>query len=122
MNPHVIRNGQRIEVETLDTGIVPKKRREPFKAHWVKFPLEWIEVLQRSKSKGAYQLALAILLEALKRQYCGGEIVLSTTVTRMSRATRMRAAKELVELGLIETEQKGKHAMRVSHIYYYHKK
>jgi hypothetical protein len=121
MNHYEIRNGQRIETVVLNPDIIPKKRRKPFKAHWVKFPLEWIEVLQRSKSKGAYQLALAILLEALKRQYCSGEIVLSTTVTRMSRATRMRAAKELVELGLIETEHKGKHAMRVSHIYYYHK-
>jgi len=122
VNPYEIRNGQRIETVVLDTGIVPKKRREPFKAKWVKPPSQWIEVLRHAKSKGTYQLAHMILFEALKREYLGGEIVLSTTVTRMSRATRMRAVNELVELGLIETEQKGRQAMRVSRIYYYYKK
>jgi hypothetical protein len=121
VNPHIIRNGQRIEVETLDTGIVPKKRREPFKAQWVKLPRWWIEVLRRTKSASTKQLAMEILSEVFKREQIGGEIVLSATVTKLLHSTRMRAAKELVELGLIKTEQKGRQAMRVSHVYYYNK-
>jgi hypothetical protein len=38
---YVMRRGQRIEVETVDTGIVPKQRRG-FAMQWVKFPRNWI--------------------------------------------------------------------------------
>jgi hypothetical protein len=117
VSPYVFRNGQRIEVVEVDIGLAPK-RRKLFKAQWVKLTPRWIEVLRHAKNKGTYQLALAILLEAFKRKHCGGEIVLSSAVTRMPRNTTMRAAKELVELGLIKTERKGRQAMRVSHISY----
>jgi hypothetical protein len=116
---YVMRHGKRIEVEILDTGVTPKKRRKPFKAQWVKLPRQWVEALRRSKSVGTYQLALAILFEAFKRKRYGGEIVLSSRVTGMTRYAKCRAAKELVELGLIKTEQKGNGSMRVSRISYY---
>jgi hypothetical protein len=122
MSPYVIRQGKRIETLEFDTGLILKKRREPFKAGWVKIPARWIEVLRQSKSIGTYQLAHVILLEAFKRENCGGEIVLSSTVTGMPRTTRKKATKELIELGLIKTEQKGRQAPRVSLIYYYNKK
>ena len=119
MNPHVIRNGQRIEVVELDTGLAQKKRREPFKAQWVKLPREWIEVLRQSKSASTKQLAMEILLEAFKREQVGGEIVLSSTTTGMNREAKRAAAKELVKLGLIRIERNGSQATRVSYLYYY---
>ena len=114
---YVMRHGRRIEIiDRQDAN--PKKRRKPFKAEWVKLPSKWIEALGKSGRINAYRLALVILLEDFKRKRWGGEVVLSSEVTGMPRNTRMRAAKDLVELGLIETEQRGRGALRVSNIYY----
>jgi hypothetical protein len=63
-----------------------------------------------------YQLAHRIILEAHKRKRIGGEIVLSAEVTGMPRATRWRAIKDLVRLGLIEIEQNGHAAPRVTRL------
>jgi hypothetical protein len=87
----------------------------------VKLPRHWVEVLRKSKNASTWELAVVILLEAFKHEHCGGEIVLSTTATGMPRTTRRKAAKELVEFGLIKTQQKGNQATRVSHLYYYYK-
>lgn len=111
---YVVSHGRRIAVETLDLGTTPKKRRKPFKAEWVKLPLHWAEALRRSKSANTYHLALAILFEAFRRKHVGGEIVLSTVLTRMQRCTKMRAARELARLGLIQIDQNGQKAFRVS--------
>jgi hypothetical protein len=115
---YVWRHGKRIEVETmnLDHLAPPRKRkRKPFKAHWVQMPRWWLEVLQDASASGsAYQLALVVLAEEFKRRYVGGEVVLSSEVTRMPHSTRIRAAKELVELGLISVEWDGKRAGTVS--------
>jgi hypothetical protein len=67
-------------------------------------------------------LALEILFEAFKREHVGGEIVVSSTMTGMPGESRRRSARELVELGLVETEQNGREALRVSNIYYSKKK
>lgn len=119
MTEYVMRRGKRIEVEILDSGVIPKNRRKPFKAQWVKLPLHWTKALGRSKRASTYQLAWIILFEDFKRKHCGGEIVLSSAVTGMTRYTRRRATKELVKLGLIKTQQYGSQSPRVSHIYYY---
>jgi hypothetical protein len=113
---YVVSHGRRIAVETLDLGTTPKKkkRHKPFRAEWVKLPLDWAEALRRSKSANTYHLALAILFEAFRRKHVGGEIVLSTVLTRMQRCTKMRAARELARLGLIQIEQNGQKAFRVS--------
>lgn len=118
MSPYVMRQGRRIAVEELDTGVVPKKKRKPFKAEWAKIPRQWEKALRQSQCVSTYRLALLILFEAFKRERVGGEIVLSSAVTGMPRVTKMKAVKELVELGLIQIEQNGNQAMRVSHIYY----
>ncbi len=111
---YVVRHGRRVEVDALETGAT-KAPRKPFKAEWVKFPLRWVEALQRSKSVSTYQLALAIIVEAFKREHVGGEIVLASTVTGMPKNTRIRAAKEMVELGMIKLyRQKDGQAHRVS--------
>jgi hypothetical protein len=114
---YVMRHGKRIEVETLNTGTSSPRKHKPFKAQFVMVPLRWVETLQRSKSASAYQLALAILLEAFKLKAFkrkGSEITLSSTVTKMPRNTKTRAAKELAELGLIEIKQIGNQAIKVS--------
>ena len=109
---YVHRHGKRIAVDTLNTG-TPTRKRKPFAVRFVKLPDYWIEQLQESKNPGTFKLALRILKEAFKRSYVGGEIVLSTEVTRLSRKVRCRAVKELVKLGLIEIEQNGNQAVRV---------
>lgn len=114
---HVIRRGERVDVETVEVPTSPQRKRPPFKAQFVKLPLRWAEALRRSKSVNTYQLALIILFEAFKRKHTGGEVILSSAVTDMPRCSKMRATKELVELGLIETNQIGRQALRVSIIY-----
>jgi hypothetical protein len=106
----VMRHGKRIEVETFETR-QPKRKRKPFTAwQWVKVPRGWVTTLARSKSTSTYQLAFIILVEALKRKYSKydkPEINLSTKVTGMPRCTKMRAARELADLGLIRLDDKG---------------
>jgi hypothetical protein len=117
MSPYVWREGRRIETVEPDIGPV-LKRRKPFQPEWAKLPRRWVEALRQSKRISTYQLAHIILLEAFKREQIGGEIVLSSAMTGMLGVTRMRAAKELVELGLIKTEKRGRQALRVSLLYY----
>jgi hypothetical protein len=109
--------GQPLEVEV----ITPAAQREPFKAKFVQVPLWWVEMLQH-RSGSTYHLALKILDEAFKRKHIGGEVILSSEMTGMSREMRRRAIRELVQLALIEIEQDGNRAIRVSYIYYQKKK
>jgi hypothetical protein len=98
---YVIRYGRRIEVETITPATPP---REPFKTQFVKVPTQWIMALSQTKSTGTWRLAMVILAEAFKRKHVGGEIVLSSQVTQMPDTTRLRAARELASLGLIQLE------------------
>ena len=112
-----MRHGKCIEVETLDTGASSPRKRTPFKAQFAMVPLRWVEALQQSKSANTYRLALVILLEAFRLEAFKRnreEIILSFTVTKMERHAKMRAVRELVELGLIEAKQDGNQASRVS--------
>jgi DNA-binding transcriptional regulator YhcF (GntR family) len=112
---YVVRNGRRIAVDTINTA-TPAKKRKPFEVSFVKLPNFWIERLKHSNNPGTFKLAFQILKEAFKRQYVGGEIVLSTEATGLSRQVRARAVNELRELGLIETERSGNQAVRVKTI------
>jgi hypothetical protein len=113
---HVIRDGKRIEVGTLEPKKAPK-RRKPFEVQWVKTPTEWIRRL-RGQSGGAYQLALYVLKRDFERKHKGGEIILSTAATGLPRQTRTRAVKILVDLGLIGVEQHGSQAVKVTHLFF----
>ena len=110
---YVVRHGRRIAVETLDLGTAPKKRRKPFKTEWVMLPRHWALALRKAKRISTYQLAVAILFEDFKRKVLGGDIVLSSEMTGMCHTTRVRAAKELVHLGLITISRKGREAYKV---------
>jgi hypothetical protein len=112
---YVRRQGKRIEVDIVDVG-TPTKRRKPFEVQFVKLPNLWIERLEQSNKPGTFKLAHKILKEEFRRQHFGGDIVLSTEVTGLSRKVRSQAVKELVELGLVEIEQNGNQAIRVTNV------
>jgi hypothetical protein len=76
-------------------------------------PQIWVDQLRHARKVSTITLAHAILREAFKRQWVGGDVILSTEVTGMDRHTRCRAIRELRELGLIETEQNGQQAVKV---------
>ena len=113
---HVVRDGKRIEVETLEPKKAPK-RRKPFKVRWVKTPTEWARRL-RGKGGAAHELALYVLERDFECKQKGGEIILSTTATGLPRQTRTRAVKILVDLGLIAVEQRGNRAIKVTHLFF----
>src|SRR3954452_22659826 len=97
---YVHRHGKRIAIEALSSS-APTKERTLFKLTFVKLYSCWIERLARSNNPGTFKLFHRILQADFKRQITGGEVVLSTDATRLSRKVRSRAVKELVELGLI---------------------
>ena len=111
----VYRNGKRIAVDTLNTA-TPAKKRKPFELQFVKLPQYWIEQLARSNSPGTFKLAHRILEQQFKCKCLGGEIILSTEATGLSRKVRSKAVKELVGFGLIEIKQNGNQALRVTDI------
>ena len=110
----IFRNGRRIAIDTINTATPARKKRKPFEVSFVKLPELWIERLRHARKVSTITLAHMILREAFKRQIVGGEIVLSTKATGLSRQVRARAVNELRELGLIETEQNGNQAVRVT--------
>jgi hypothetical protein len=113
---YVVRDGRRIPIDTINTATPANKKPKPFEVSFVKLPHFWIQRLKRSNNPGTFKLAFQILKEAFKRQYVGGEIVLSTEVTELPREVRRRAVRELIQFGLIETEQNGNQAIRVTSI------
>ena len=112
---HVYRQGKRIAVDTISAD-APAIKHKPFGVQFVKLSERWMQRLERSNSPGTFKLAHRILKEAFKRQYVGGEIVLSTEATGLSRKVRSKAVKELVGLGLIEIEQTGNQTVRVTNL------
>jgi hypothetical protein len=115
---YVVRNGQRIAVVTSASAGAPKKRRKrSFEYEWIRLPRHWITALANTKSAATYRLAHIILVEAFRQKHCGGKIVLSAaTVRDMHKSTRLVAAWELAELGLIKIEVNGKRATVVSKV------
>jgi hypothetical protein len=104
-----------ISIAKAKAKVATVVKRKPFKARFVQRPMHWVEALRRSKSSArAHVLADIILAEDLKREYVGGEVVLSSTVTGMSRSSRRRAARELEALGLIKVTRDGNQALRAT--------
>jgi hypothetical protein len=108
-------HGKKIAVDTVAADS-PASKRSSFRVQFVKLPGSWIDRLQQSNSPGTFKLAHRILRESFKCQHVGGEIVLSTRTTGLSRKVRSKAVKELVGLGLIEINQSGNQAVRVTNI------
>jgi hypothetical protein len=109
---YVIRHGQRIEVMTIHPHPTPKQKRKAFEPRFIKVPRHWISALGRSNSANTYRLAMLILIEAFRNKRRNGEVALSTATTGMPRNTKARAARELVDLGLIQLQEDGTGALR----------
>jgi hypothetical protein len=96
---YCIRNGKRLEVQTLGQDSLPPKRdRKAFKPKFVLVPLHWVSTLEQAKNIHTYRLAHRILAEAFRQSRSDGEIVLSAEMTGMAATSRHRAAKELERL------------------------
>jgi hypothetical protein len=92
-----------------------KSRRELFEAGWVKFPRHCAKTLSRAKSKNTIILYHELLFAAFDGLLKGkDEIELSAVAPKMPRNTRLRGAKELADIGLIEIKQEGKGPVRIS--------
>ena len=102
--------------------MLPKGRkwRKRFEPKFIQVPRHWVTSLRQSKNAKTYELALIILWEVFSRgKHTKGEIVLSNSVVpNMYRTTKIRAARELQQLGLIDLSQEGKKALRVTHLYH----
>jgi hypothetical protein len=91
-----------------------KRSKQPFKVEFVRVPIHWVKQLTQAHCLATYKLALHILGEAFRQQYFGGEIILSTDATGLPREARRRAIRELVGLKLIQVQQDGNQAVRVT--------
>jgi hypothetical protein len=103
-------------VEIIDDGrdVRLKGKHQPFKSEWVRLPATWIDRLEQSNSASTHKLAHRILREAFKREHVGGQIVLSRKVTGLPCSTTVRAARQLAKLGLVQIQQSGNKALRVT--------
>jgi hypothetical protein len=111
---YVIRNGRRIEVETLETSVAPKRRRHS-NPH-IGCPLEWLRgVLPLVATKE--QLVVAIWLH---RRYavCGGEpfTVPNKALSEdlgIDRWVKYRTLQRLEAVEIIALIREGKRTLRV---------
>jgi len=110
---YVVREGELIEIVSINPGISSEKKRRTFEPRFVKFPRHWASALARSDSPNTYRLAHLILFEACKQQT--RKVTLSSDMTGwMPRNTKTRAARELAELGLITIEEDGVKALKAT--------
>jgi hypothetical protein len=112
---YVVRHGRQIEVETIQ--LPGRPRRKAFEPRFVQVPRHWISALGRSNSVNTYRLALLVLFAAFKNKQRNGEVTLSTAMTGMPRNTKVRAARELADLGLIQLLGSEAGALRARIIY-----
>ena len=109
-----------VEARARSDYNVKPAHRKPFAAEFTLMSLYWDNKLEACKSAAVWHLARRILLEHHRRQYLGGEIVLSGEVTGLPRETRARATKKMVELGLIKVAKAGRQAVRVVELLHMH--
>src|ERR1700688_2806071 len=69
---YIVRDGRRIEVDTLEVLVPPKTRRQEFKEKHVQFPARWGDALRAGRANGStWALAYVILAETHKCKYLG---------------------------------------------------
>ncbi|MFY9839339.1 MAG: hypothetical protein WAK55_23260 [Xanthobacteraceae bacterium] len=112
---YVVRDGKRIEVETLGPK-KGRKRHKPFKATWSRLPKHWSDQLEQARGMTTYQLAHRVLHETFRRQVIGGSVILSGEVTGLPHTSRRRATKDMLRLGLFSIVQEGKRAAVVTEL------
>ena len=98
----IVRHGRRIEVETVETGVAPRRR---LRGHFIQVPLPWLELLEGA-SGPAYRLAL--YLAYLNWRGKGAPVTLSNSAVRgvgLERRAKWRALRELERRGLLSVER-----------------
>jgi len=98
----IVRHGRRIEVETVETGVAPRRR---LRGHFILVPLPWLELLEGA-SGPAYRLAL--YLAYLNWRGKGAPVTLSNSAVRgvgLERRAKWRALRELERRGLLSVER-----------------
>ena len=112
MTDYVYRDGRRIEVETVEPSVAPRRRTN----RYIGCPLEWLRrVLPIVKTKE--QLAVALWLRR-RRVVCNNELF--TVPNRelheelsLSRKIKYQTLQHLEAAGVIATFRDGKSALRV---------
>jgi hypothetical protein len=111
---YVIRNGRRIEVETLPSREVPKRRRQ--RPDYIGCPLEWLRrMLPLVKTKE--QLAVALWLHR-RRAVCRSDLftVPNDALEKelgLSRKVKYRSLRHLEKAKIIAVVRNGKHNLQV---------
>jgi hypothetical protein len=110
----LIRNGQRIEVETLESRATPKRRKR--EEHHIGCPVEWLKrVLPLVETKE--QLAIAIWLHR-RRAVCRNQLFTAPNQElhedlELSRKVKYAALWHLEKVGVIAIIRDGKRALQV---------
>ena len=113
---HVIRDGKRIELDTLEHKTPARKKGAPFKAPWARLTKHWSDQLEQSRGMATYRLAHRVLHEVFKRQVIGGSVILSAEVTGLQHTSRRRAIEDMLRLQLFSIAQQGKRAAVVTEL------
>jgi hypothetical protein len=112
---YVIRNGRRIEVETLESRVVPKRRQQRADPY-IGCPLEWLKhILTVVKTKE--QLAVAIWLHR-RRAVCRSDLftVPNDALGKdlgLSRKVKYQLLRHLETAKVIAVVRNGKHILQV---------
>jgi len=114
MTEYVIRNGRRIEVETIETADAPRRRRRSSEA-FAKVPLAWAA----KAAKATHTLKALVWIELLYAVWQAETepVALSTERFRsigVSHQTKLRALRELEAAGLVEVTWGARKAPLVS--------
>jgi hypothetical protein len=113
---HVIRDGKRIELDTLEHKTPARKKRAPIKTTWARLPKHWSAQLEQALGMTTYRLAHRVLHETFRRQVIGGSVILSAEVTGLSHTSRRRAIDDMLRLQLFSIAQQGKRAAVVTEL------
>ena len=105
MKRYVHRRGKRIEVETLNTGVLVPKKIAKRREHFIRVPFSWYERLAGANAQ-SYRVALYLLYAHWKAH--GGSIKLTNGMLRIDGVpptTKRRALRDLESRGLIAVER-----------------
>ena len=100
---YVVRHGRRIAVETIETGVIPRRRRTDL---FVKVPLSWIE--QATQATKTPKALVCIWLLHLAWKTKSHTFALPNSGLRkrgVNRLTKYRVLRELEIAGLITVER-----------------
>ena len=98
----VVHHGRRLEVETVETGVAPRRR---LRGHFIQVPLPWLKLLEGASGQTC---RLALHLAYLNWRRKGAPIALSNSNALglgLARRTKWRVLRELERRGLVSIER-----------------